>query len=266
MLFSNLEISHETGLEKNLITMKFLSLTTSGCGSKFDPPFEEAHQPDGRPAGRQRRATEKRTSAQVVLSTSPRPDSVNAGRTTETGDSRGRTRSLEIDARRCKPQQATKTGTSFGSGKSTDRKGFRLRLRLRKEGRSERVSSWASASDLTQEGRKIGKGFGFGLDSRRKEDRKGFWLRLRLMKEGRSERALASASVQEDRKTRKGFGSGRFENRKGLRLRKIGRPERASAQEDWKTGKGFGSGRSKGWKKLRLLTTGGPESASWKDR
>jgi len=36
-----------------------------------------------------------------------------------------------------------------------------------------------------------------------------------------------------------------LEDRKGLRLRKIGRPERASAQEDWKTGKGFGSERSK---------------------
>ena len=156
----------------------------------------------------------------MVLSTSPRPDSVNAGRTTDKGDSRGRTRSLEIDARRVKPQQATKTGTSFGSGKSTDRKGFGLRFILRKEGRSERV--WTSVH--SQEGRKIGKGLDFGP------------------------------------------GAGRSENRKGLRLRKIGKPERASAQEDWKTGKGFGSGRSKGWKKLRLLTTGGPESVSWKER
>jgi len=63
-----------------------------------------------------------------------------------------------------------------------------------------------------------------------------------------------------------GFGSGRLENQKGLRLRKIGKLERASAQEDWKTGRGFGSGRSKGWKKLRRLTAGGPEGASWKDR
>ena len=63
-----------------------------------------------------------------------------------------------------------------------------------------------------------------------------------------------------------GFSSGRSENWKGLRLKKIGKPERASAQEDRKTRKGFGSGRSKGWRKLRLLTTGGPESASWKDR
>ncbi len=151
MLFSNLEISLETGLEKHLITLRFLPLTSKGRRSNFDPPLDEAHQPDGRPAGRQRRATEKRTSAQVVLSTSPRPDSVIAGRTTDTGDSRGRTRSLEIDARRCEPQQATKTGTSFGSGKSTDRKGLhlrpwlrlRLRIGLRKEGRSERA--WASA-------------------------------------------------------------------------------------------------------------------------
>jgi len=258
LLFSNLEISRETGLEKNLITMKYLPLTTSGCGSKFDPPFEEAHQPDGRPAGRRRRATEKRTSAQVVLSTSPRPDSVNAGRTTDTGDSRGRTRSLEIDARRVKPQQATKTGTSFGSGRSTDRKGFGLRFILRKEGRSERV--WTSVH--SQEGRKIGKGLDFGSLSGRKEDRKGFGLRSRRRKIGKPERALA----QEDWKTGKGFGSGRLENRKGLRLRKNGKPERASAQEERKTRKGFGSGRSKGWKKLRLLTTGGPESASWKDR
>ena len=108
MLFSNLEISCETGLEISLITTKILPLTTSKSGSNFNPPFEEAHQPDGRPAGRQRRATEKRKSAQVVLSTSPRPDSVYAGRTTERGDSKGRTRSLEIDARRCKPRQATR--------------------------------------------------------------------------------------------------------------------------------------------------------------
>ncbi len=108
MLFSNLEISCETDLEINLITMKFLPLTTPGRESNFNPPFQEAHQPDGRPAGRQRRATEKRESAQVVLSTSPRPDSVIAGRTTDQGDSRGRTRSLEIDAARYKPQQAAR--------------------------------------------------------------------------------------------------------------------------------------------------------------
>jgi hypothetical protein len=221
LLFSNLEISRETDLEKSRITMKFLPLTTSGGGSKFDPPFEEAHQPDGRPAGRQRRATEKRTSAQVVLSTSPRPDSVNAGRTTDKGDSRGRTRSLEIDARRCKPQQATKTGTSFGSGRSTDRKGFELRFILRKEGRSERV--WTSVQG--QEDRKTGKGFGSG----RSENRKG----LRLRKIGIPERA----SAREDWKTGKGFGSGRLENRKGLRLRKIERLEEASATDDRRTGK-----------------------------
>jgi len=52
--------------------------------------------------------------------------------------------------------------------------------------------------------------------------------------------------AQEGRKIGKGFGSGRTDNQKGLRLRKIGKPERASAQEDRKTGKGFGSGRSKG--------------------
>ena len=161
-LFSNLDISCETGLEKSLITREFRPLTTPGSGSRFDPPFQEAHQPDGRPAGRQRRATEKRTSVQVVLSTSPRPDSVIAGRTTDQGDSRGRTRSLEIDARRCKPHQAT---------------------------RLERASA--------QEGRKIGKGlnlgFGLGVGSGRKEDRKGLHprlrFRIRLRKEGRSERA-----------------------------------------------------------------------------
>ena len=158
MLFSNLEISHETGLEKNPITLNCPPLTTPRCGSNFDPPFEEAHQPDGRPAGRQRRATEKRTSTQVVLSTSPRPDSVIAGRTTDTGDSRGRTRSLEIDARRVKPQQAT---------------------------RLKRASA--------QESRQIGKGLDFGSFSGRKEDRKGFRLRPRLRKEGRSERVQASA-------------------------------------------------------------------------
>jgi len=49
-----------------------------------------------------------------------------------------------------------------------------------------------------------------------------------------------------------GLSSGRSENQKGLRLRKIGRPERASAQEDWKTRKGFGSGRSENQKELRL--------------
>ena len=261
MLFSNLEISRETGLEKNPITLNFLPLTTPGCGSNFNPPFEEAHQPDGRPAGRQRRATEKRTSTQVVLSTSPRPDSVIAGRTTDKGDSRGRTRSLEIDARRVKPQQATRLerasaqesrqigkGLDFGSfsGRKEDRKGFRLRLRLRKEGRSERV--WTSVH--SQEGRKIGKGptLDFGSFSGRKEDRKGFGLRFILRKEGRSERVWTSVQAQEDRKTGKGFGSGRSENRKGLRLRKIGKPERASAQEDRKTRKGFGSGRSENWK------------------
>ena len=121
-----MDISCEIGLEKSLITMKSLPLTTPGSGSKFNPPFKEAHQPDGRPAGRQRRVTEKRTSAQVVLSTSPRPDSVTAGRTTDQGDSRGRMRSLEIDAGRCKPQA----------------------MRL------ERASA--------QEGRKIGEGFGPG--------------------------------------------------------------------------------------------------------
>jgi len=145
LLFSNLEISLETGLEKTLITMKFLPLTTPGCGSNFNPPFEEAHQPDGRPAGRQRRATEKRTSAQVVLSTSPRPDSVIAGRTTDKGDSRGRTRSLEIDARRCEPQQATRLERASAQEGRQIGKGFnlrlRLRIRLRKEGRSERASS-----------------------------------------------------------------------------------------------------------------------------
>ena len=172
-LFSNLDISCETGLEKSLITREFRPLTTPGSGSRFDPPFQEAHQPDGRPAGRQRRVTEKRISAQVVLSTSPRPDSVIAGRTTDQGDSRGRMRSLEIDARRCKPQQAT------------DWK----ELRLRKVERSERAAA--------QEDRMIGKGsilgFGLGLGSGRKENRKGLRLRPRLRKEGRSERASASA-------------------------------------------------------------------------
>jgi hypothetical protein len=47
-----------------------------------------------------------------------------------------------------------------------------------------------------------------------------------------------------------------LENRKGLRLRKIGKPERASAQEERKTRKGsdfgFGSGRSENQKGLRL--------------
>ena len=128
--------------------MKFLPLTTTGCESNFNPPFEEAHQPDGRPAERQRRATEKRESAQVVLSTSPRPDSVIAGRTTDKGDSKGRTRSLEIDAKRCKSRYATDWNE----------------LRFRKVVRSERVSSQVSAQVETQEGRKIGKGFipGFG--------------------------------------------------------------------------------------------------------
>jgi len=45
---------------------------------------------------------------------------------------------------------------------------------------------------------------------------------------------LERASAQENRKTGKGFGSGRSENWKGLRLRKIGRLEGASAQEDRK--------------------------------
>ena len=153
MLFSNLDISPQVGHEKRLITTNFMPLTTMQSGSKFNPPFEEAHQPDGRPAGRQRRATEKRKSAQVVLSTPPRPDSVIAGRTTDTGGSRGRTRSLEIDARRRKPQQAT---------------------------RLERASA--------QESRQIGRDLGFGFGSGRKEDRKGPWLRLRFRKEGRLER------------------------------------------------------------------------------
>ena len=120
MLFSNLEISPETGLEKSLITVDILPLTIPERGSNFDLPLEEAHQPDGRPAGRQRRATEKRTSAQVVLSTSPRPDSVIAGRTTDKGDSRGRTRSLEIDARRCKPHQAIRLERASAQESRTD--------------------------------------------------------------------------------------------------------------------------------------------------
>ncbi len=217
--------------------MKYLPLTTPACGSNFNPPFEEAHQPDGRPAGRQRRATEKRTSAQVVLSTSPRPDSVIAGRTTDKGDSRGRTRSLEIDARQCKSQHATdwnelrfrKVERSERASAQEDRKigkGFnrrlRPRLRLRKEGRSEGVLSQALAQVKTQEGRKIGKGF-----------TAGFGPRLRLRKEGRSERA----SAREDWKTGKGFGSGRLENRKGLRPRKIKRLEEASATDNRRTGK-----------------------------
>jgi hypothetical protein len=100
---------------------------------------------------------------------------------------------------------------------------------------------------------------------------------------------LERVSAQEGHKTGKGFGSGKSEDRKGLRLRKIGRLERASAQEDRKIGRDFGSGRledqkglrlrkvgrskrasaqedRKGWKELRLLKTAGPESASWKDR
>ena len=142
MLFSNLEISHETGHEKTTITMTSQPLTSPGSESNFNPPFQEAHQPDGRPAGRQRRATEKRDCAQVVLSTSPRPDSVIAGRTTDRGDSIGRTRSLEIDVRK------------QWSLRPPDRK----EPRLRKVDRSER----ALASVKAQEGRKIGKGFGFG--------------------------------------------------------------------------------------------------------
>ena len=92
----------------------------------------------------------------------------------------------------------------MGSGRKEDRKGRRLRPGLRKEGRSER----AQASAWAQEGRKIGKGVGFGLGSGRKEDRKGFELRLRLRKIGKPERA----SAQEDRKTGRGFGSQRSEN------------------------------------------------------
>jgi len=133
-------------------------------------------------------------------------------------------RSLEIDARRCKPQ-GHKTGTSFGSGRSPDRKGPGLRFRLRKEGKSERA--WTSV--WAQERRKIGKGLDFGLGSGRKEDRNG----LRLRKIGKPERA----SAQEDWKTRKGFGSGRLENRKGLRLRKIERLEVASATDGRRTGR-----------------------------
>jgi len=96
----------------------------------------------------------------------------------------------------------------------------------------------------------------FGSFSGRKEDRKGFGLRFILRKEGRSERVWTSVQAQEDRKTRKGFGSGRTENQKGLRLRKNGKPERASAQEDWKTRKGFGSGRTENQKGLRLRKIG----------
>jgi hypothetical protein len=59
------------------------------------------------------------------------------------------------------------------------------------------------------------------------------WKGLRLRKIGKPERA----SAQEDRKTGKGFGSGRLENRKGLRLRKIERLEEASATDDRRTGK-----------------------------
>jgi len=77
------------------------------------------------------------------------------------------------------------------------------------------------------------------------------WKGLRLRKVGRSERA----SAQEDRRIGRDFGSGRSEDWKGLRLRKVGRSDRASAQED-----------RRGWKELRLLKTAGPEGASWKDR
>jgi CO/xanthine dehydrogenase Mo-binding subunit len=64
------------------------------------------------------------------------------------------------------------------------------------------------ASAEVQEGRKIGKGFGFGFGSERKEDRKGLWLRLRFWKEGRSEVTLASAEVQKGRKIGKDFDFG----------------------------------------------------------
>jgi len=46
----------------------------------------------------------------VVLNMSPGPGSANAGRTTE-GWLERETRSLEIDARRCKPHQVEKTGS-----------------------------------------------------------------------------------------------------------------------------------------------------------
>jgi hypothetical protein len=105
----------------------------------------------------------------------------------------------------------------------------------------------------------------FGSFSGRKEDRKGFGLRFILRKEGRSERVWTSVQVQEDRKTGKGFGSGRLENRKGLRLRKNGKPERASAQEERKTRKGFGSGRTENQKGLRLRKIERLEEASATD-
>jgi hypothetical protein len=77
----------------------------------------------------------------------------------------------------------------------------------------------------------------FGSGSGRKEDRKGFHLRLRLRIRLRKIGRLEGASAQEDWKTRKGFGSGRSENWKGLRLRKIERLEEASATDDRRTGK-----------------------------
>jgi len=97
----------ETNLEKTTISVKSAALTSPECGCNFNPPFEEARRPDGRPAERHWGATEKRISAQVVLSTSPRPGSATPGRITK-GWLERETRSFEIDARRCKPQQAAR--------------------------------------------------------------------------------------------------------------------------------------------------------------
>jgi hypothetical protein len=81
-LFSNLEILCEIDLEKVILNTKKVPLTIPGFKSNLDPPFEEAHRPDGRPAERHWGVTEKRTSTQVVLSMSPRPGSAITGRTT----------------------------------------------------------------------------------------------------------------------------------------------------------------------------------------
>jgi len=120
----------------------------------------------------------------------------------------------------------------FGSGRSENQKGLKLRFWLTKIGKPER----AQTSVLAHEDRKTRKGSDFGSSSGRSENQKGLGLRFWLRKIGKPEGAQTSVL----------------------------------AQEDWKAGRGpdfgFGSGRSKGWRKLRQLTTGGPESASWKDR
>jgi len=107
------------------------------------PAGQTADPPEGNVGGNGRRI-----SAHVVLSMSPRPGSASAGRAIE-GRLERETRSLEIDARRCKPQQAARLKTVHADGKSKRSE----KLRLRKIGIGSSFGSGRSGVRKVQAGR-----------------------------------------------------------------------------------------------------------------